>query len=69
MGEKNFEGNIAQTCNVKWEGNTVTTAAGTITLRGGERALEFDGIPVVRDKDHPAGAISFMNSNVTRVMS
>lgn len=33
-----------------------------ITLDGGFQALEFDGIPVLEDKDHPAGKMSFFNT-------
>lgn len=41
----------------------ITTAAGLITMRGGWSALEFDGIPVVRDKDATAGNMAFINTN------
>lgn len=36
---------------------------GRITLDGGFQALMFDGIPVIQDKDHPSGKMSFFNTN------
>lgn len=53
--------------NRRWMTNTVQTAAGSITLAAGVKALEFDGIPVLRDKDHPAGKMSFLNSSYLNV--
>lgn len=38
----------------------------TITLRGGHKALEFDGIPVIKDVNCPAGVMLFLNSNYVR---
>lgn len=52
--------------NRRWM-QTVNVAGGTITLSGGHQALEFDGIPVLRDKDHPAGKMSFLNSNHVKI--
>jgi hypothetical protein len=40
----------------------VRTAAGMVKLDGGFQALEFDGIPIVQDKDAPAGKLLFLNS-------
>lgn len=53
--------------NRRWPASVISTAAGEVTLRGGEQALEFDGIPVIRDKDHPANKMSFLNTNHIRV--
>jgi len=41
----------------------MSTAAGNFKLDGGFRALEFDGIPVVQDKDAQAGQMLFLNTN------
>jgi len=35
----------------------------TFTLDAGYKALEFDGIPVVRSVNHPAGTMTFLNTN------
>ncbi len=40
----------------------VKTAAGKVSLDGGFQALEFDGVPIVQDKDAPAGKLLFLNS-------
>jgi hypothetical protein len=40
----------------------VTIRGQKITLQGGHKALEFDGVPVVRDVDHPAGKMSFLST-------
>lgn len=40
----------------------VTLRGKKITLSGGHKALEFDGVPVVRDVDHPAKAMTFLSS-------
>jgi hypothetical protein len=34
-----------------------------VTLEGGYTALDFDGIPVIEDVNHPAGKMSFLNTN------
>ena len=34
-----------------------------ISLVGGYTSLEFDGIPVIEDVNHPAGKMSFLNTN------
>lgn len=48
----------------------VNTAAanGKILLDGGYQALEFDGVPVVRDKDAPAGQMLFLNSAHVKIV-
>jgi hypothetical protein len=38
----------------------IQTAGGAIKMQGGWSALEFDGIPVIRDKDCPAGNMLFL---------
>lgn len=38
-----------------------------ITLDGGYRALEFDGIPIVASVNHPAGYMSFLNTNFVKL--
>jgi len=43
----------------RWQ-QDVTIRGRRITLQGGHNALEFDGIPVVRDVDHPSTAMSFL---------
>ena len=40
----------------------IRTAKGTVTLDPGWRALEFEGIPVLRDKDCPLGQMQFIDS-------
>lgn len=45
----------------------VRTAAGPIKFDGGFQALDFDGIPIVQDKDCPAGKMLFINSRHVRV--
>lgn len=40
----------------------VTLRGQRVTLDGGFQALEFDGIPVVEDVNHPAGKMSFLNT-------
>jgi len=42
--------------------DTVTTAAGELKLGAGYNALEFAGIPIVRDKDCPAGHMLFLHT-------
>lgn len=44
----------------------VTLRGQKITLDGGYRALEFDGIPVIADVNCPAGSMVFMNSNYVK---
>lgn len=47
---------------------TEVTIRGTkITLQGGFIALEFDGIPVVRDVDCPAGKMAFLSTRLIKV--
>lgn len=45
----------------------MTTAGGNFKLDGGFKALEFDGIPVVQDKDANAGQVLFLNTNHVRI--
>ena len=52
--------------NRRWV-DTVNTAAGEIKLRGGERGLDFDGIPIMRDKDCTAGNLVAVNTNHVQV--
>lgn len=52
--------------NRRWM-DSVTTAAGEIKLRGGERALDFDGIPIMRDKDCTAGNVVAINTQHVEV--
>jgi hypothetical protein len=40
----------------------VTIRGQKITLDGGYRALEFDGIPIIASVNHPAGYMSFLNT-------
>lgn len=40
----------------------VTMRGQKIVLDGGFRALDFDGIPVIQDVNHPAGKMSFLNT-------
>lgn len=48
--------------------NTEVTIRGKrITLSGGFNALEFDGIPVVRDVDCPAGTMAFLSTRTIKV--
>jgi len=41
---------------------TVNLRGQEIVLSGGHKALEFDGIPVVRDVDHPLTKMSFLST-------
>jgi hypothetical protein len=43
--------------------DNMSTSAGTFKLDGGFKALEFDGIPIVQDKDAPASKVLFLNTN------
>lgn len=45
----------------------LTTAGGKYTLDGGFKALEFDGIPIVQDKDANSGQMLFLNTNYVRI--
>ncbi len=45
----------------------VTLRGQKITLDGGYRALEFDGIPVIADVNCPAGTMVFLNSNYVKM--
>jgi hypothetical protein len=45
----------------------VTVRGKKITLSGGFNALEFDGIPVVRDVDCPAGKMAFLSTRTIKV--
>lgn len=38
-----------------------------IKLSGGYKVLEFDGVPIIRDRQHPASKITFLNSRHTRL--
>lgn len=38
-----------------------------ITLDGGYRALEFDGIPIIASVNHPANAMTFLNTNYVKM--
>jgi hypothetical protein len=40
----------------------VNVGGQVIKLDGGYQALEFDGIPVIQDKDAPAGSMRFLNT-------
>ncbi len=45
----------------------VRTSGGKVSLDGGFQALEFDGIPLVQDKDCPAGKMLFLNTRYVKV--
>lgn len=45
----------------------VTLRGQKIVLDGGYQALEFDGVPVIQDKDCPSGKMFFLNSAVCRM--
>ncbi len=45
----------------------ITIRGQKIVLDGGYRALEFDGIPIIADVNHPAGYMSFLNTNYIKV--
>lgn len=45
----------------------VTVRGQKITLDGGYRALEFDGIPIIASVNHPAGYMTFLNTNYVRM--
>lgn len=45
----------------------VTIRGESIRLDGGYRALEFDGIPIIADVNHPAGCMSFLNTNYIKI--
>lgn len=48
--------------------NTEVTVRGRrITLSGGFNSLEFDGIPVIRDVDCPAGSMAFLSTRTIKV--
>ena len=45
----------------------ITLRGQKITLAGGFQALEFDGVPVVRDVDAPAGTMAFLSTRHLKV--
>lgn len=45
----------------------VTLRGQKVTLDGGYKALEFDGIPVIADVNCPAGQMIFLNTNYVKV--
>lgn len=45
----------------------VTIRGQKIVLDGGYRALEFDGIPIVASVNHPAGYMTFLNTNYVKM--
>lgn len=45
----------------------VTLRGQKIILSGGHKALEFDGVPVVRDVDHPANVMSFITTKHCKI--
>ncbi len=45
----------------------VTIRGQKITLDGGYKALEFDGIPIIASVNHPAGYMSFLNTNYVKL--
>jgi hypothetical protein len=45
----------------------VTIRGQKITLDGGYRALEFDGIPIIASVNHPAGYMTFLNTNYVKM--
>jgi hypothetical protein len=45
----------------------VTVRGQLIKLDGGYQVLEFDGIPVLEDKDAPAGKMFFLNTSQCRI--
>jgi hypothetical protein len=47
----------------------ITLRGQKFVLDGGYKALEFDGIPIIADINHPAGCMTFLNSNYLRVCS
>lgn len=47
----------------------ITVRGRKVTLDGGYKALEFDGIPVIVDVNHPAGYMSWLNSNYVKLVS
>lgn len=47
----------------------VTIRGQTIVLDGGYKALEFDGIPVIASVNHPAGYVTFLNTQYVKLRS
>jgi hypothetical protein len=45
----------------------VTVRGQKIVLDGGYKALEFDGIPIVASVNHPAGCMSWLNTNYVKL--
>lgn len=45
----------------------VTVRGQKIVLDGGYKALEFDGIPIIASVNHPAGAMSWLNTNYVKL--
>ncbi len=45
----------------------VTIRGQKIVLDGGYKALEFDGIPIIASVNHPAGYMSFLNTNYVKL--
>lgn len=45
----------------------VTIRGQKIVLDGGYRALEFDGIPIIASVNHPAGYMTFLNTNYVKM--
>lgn len=48
-------------------GDIALSGGRTVTLDGGYKALEFDGIPIVASVNHPANTLSFLNTHYISV--
>lgn len=47
----------------------ITLRGQKFTLDGGYKALEFDGIPLIADINHPAGTMTFLNTSYLKCSS
>lgn len=47
----------------------ITIRGQKIVLDGGYRALEFDGIPIIADVNHPANCMTWLNTNYVKICS
>jgi hypothetical protein len=47
----------------------ITIRGQKFVLDGGYRALEFDGIPIIADVNHPANTMTWLNTNYVKICS
>lgn len=51
----------------RWVSEATMASGKQVKFDGGFKALEFDGIPVIQDKDCPAGQMLFLNTRYVKI--